>query len=58
MMLVYSGNDAALAIAEHIEGSEENFAKVMNTMAASIGAVDSHFVNSHGLHQEEHYTTA
>lgn len=58
IMLVYSGNDAALAAAEHVGGSEEGFVQMMNDMIASIGAVHSHFVNSHGLHDEEHYTTA
>lgn len=57
-LLVYSGNDAGIAIAEHVSGSEEAFCNKMNEMAASLGAVDSHFTNSHGLHQEEHYTTA
>lgn len=58
IMLVYSGNDAALAAAEHVGGSEEEFVQMMNDMAASIGAVHSHFVNPHGLHDKEHYTTA
>lgn len=58
IMLIYSGNDAALAAAEHVGGSEEEFAEMMNDLAASIGAVHSHFVNPHGLHDEDHYTTA
>ena len=57
-LLVYSGNDAGIALAEHISGSEEEFAKLMNKTAKSIGAVDTHFVNAHGLHDENHYTTA
>lgn len=57
-LLIYSGNDAGIAIAEHIAGSEEAFCKLMNDKAASIGAVDTHFTNSHGLHSEDHYTTA
>ena len=57
-LLVYSGNDAANAIAENIGGSVENFVKMMNEELRSIGATNSHFTNPHGLHSEEHYTTA
>lgn len=57
-LLVYSGNDAGIAIGEHISGSEAKFCNKMNEKAKSIGAVDSHFVNTHGLHDEDHYTTA
>lgn len=57
-LLIYSGNDAGIAIAEHVAGSEKEFCKLMNEKAASIGAVDTHFTNSHGLHDENHYTTA
>jgi len=57
-LLVYSGNDAGIAIADFVAGSEKEFCKIMNEKAASIGAIDTHFVNSHGLHSEEHYTTA
>jgi len=56
--LVRSGNDAGIAIAEHIAGSEKKFARLMNKEMAAIGAVHSHFVNSHGLHSDRHYTTA
>lgn len=56
-LLVYSGNDAGIALAEHIAGSEEAFVKMMNEEAKAIGAVDTHFVNSHGLHDDDHYTT-
>ncbi len=56
--LVYSGNDAGIAIAEHISGSESKFATLMNEKAIELGAIDSHFVNAHGLHSDEHYTTA
>lgn len=55
--LVYSGNDAGIAIAEHISGSEAAFAKLMNRELKSLGAVDTHFVNSHGLPNDDHYTT-
>jgi len=57
-MMVNSGNDAAVAIAEHIAGSVENFAVMMNQKAADLGAVNSHFVNPSGLHEDNHYTTA
>ena len=57
-LLVYSGNDNAVAIAEHIAGSEKEFAEMMNEKAAEIMATGSHFVNSNGLHHEDHYTTA
>lgn len=57
-LLVYSGNDAAIAIAEHMSGSEEAFVAWMNEEAQKIGAVSTHFINSHGLHNPNHYTTA
>jgi len=53
-----SGNDAAVALALHTAGSVENFAQLMNDTAKKIGAHSSHFVNPHGLHSPEHYTTA
>jgi D-alanyl-D-alanine carboxypeptidase len=56
--LIYSGNDAGIAIAEHVAGTEEEFAKLMNEAAKKVGAVHSNFVNSHGLHNDNHYTTA
>ena len=56
--LIHSGNDAGIAIAEHISGSVEAFAKLMNEEARKLGAVDSNFVNPHGLHNRDHYTTA
>lgn len=56
-LLICSGNDAANAIAEHISGSVDNFATLMNEEAKSLGATNSHFVNPHGLHDEQHYTT-
>jgi D-alanyl-D-alanine carboxypeptidase (penicillin-binding protein 5/6) len=55
---VQSGNDAAIAIAEHVAGSEEAFAALMNSYAKRIGMKNSNFVNSHGLPAENHYTTA
>lgn len=57
-MLMLSGNDAATAIAEHIGGSVQGFAELMNRKAVEIGAVNSHFVNPHGLDHPNHYTTA
>ncbi len=56
-LLLRSGNDAAIAIAEGMYGSVEEFAKVMNKEAVLCGATHSHFVNSNGLHNENHYTT-
>lgn len=55
--LIYSGNDAGIAIAEHIAGSVDAFADLMNEEARALGATHSHFVNPHGLHDDEHYTT-
>jgi len=56
--MVHSANDAALAIAEHIGGSQEGFAQMMNEKAKEIGAKNSNFVNPHGLTAEGHLTTA
>ena len=57
-MVVQSGNDAAIALAEHVAGSEEAFASLMNQYAKRIGMTGSHFVNPHGLSALEHYSTA
>ena len=57
-MVVQSGNDAAIALAEHVAGSTEAFAALMNAYAAKIGMKNSHFVNPHGLTAEGHYSTA
>ncbi len=57
-LLLYSGNDNAVAIAEHISGSVEQFADLMNKEAKKLGATNTHFTNPHGLHEENHYTTA
>lgn len=57
-LMLPSGNDAGAAIAVHMDGSIEAFADRMNEEAKRLGAVDSHFVNPHGLHDEDHYTTA
>lgn len=57
-MLICSGNDAAVAIAEHIGGSVEGFCELMNEKAIEIGAFSTSFSNPHGLDAENHYTTA
>ena len=57
-LMIPSGNDAANALAIHISGSVENFADLMNKKADSLGLKNTHFVNPHGLHDENHYTTA
>ncbi|NLP15851.1 MAG: D-alanyl-D-alanine carboxypeptidase [Clostridiales bacterium] len=57
-LLIYSGNDAGIAIAEHMSGSEEAFVKLMNSEAKKIGASHTNFTNSHGLHDDNHYSTA
>lgn len=56
-LLVYSGNDAASAIAEYVGGTTENFVQMMNSYAASLGCTETHFTNPHGLQDENHYTT-
>ena len=56
-MMLRSGNDAAVAVAEAISGDEESFAELMNETAASLGATNSNFVTPNGLHDENHYTT-
>lgn len=57
-MVVQSGNDAAIALAEHVAGSEEAFAQLMNAYAARIGMQNTHFQNATGLSGPEHYSTA
>lgn len=57
-LLLKSSNDVAIMIAEHIGGSVEGFAEIMNDTANSLGATNSHFVNPHGLTDPNHYTTA
>ena len=56
-LMLRSGNDAAVAIAEHISGSSEEFVVLMNAEAKALGATGSHFVTPNGLHDEEHYST-
>ena len=57
-LLLKSGNDAAAALAEHMAGSEEAFADMMNEKAKKLGLKNTHFVNPHGLYDPDHYTTA
>nr|WP_324836278.1 D-alanyl-D-alanine carboxypeptidase family protein [Xylella fastidiosa] len=57
-MIVQSGNDAAIALAEHVAGSEEAFASLMNSYAQRIGMKNSHFVDATGLSAEGHYSSA
>ena len=57
-LMLPSGNDAGAAIAVHMAGSTEAFAEKMNETAHALGATDTHFVNPHGLNNEDHYTTA
>ena len=57
-LILPSGNDAGAAIAVHMSQNIENFAELMNEEARRLGATGTHFVNPHGLHNENHYTTA
>ncbi|ONI37698.1 hypothetical protein AN639_00705 [Candidatus Epulonipiscium fishelsonii] len=57
-LLLWSANDVANGLAETIGGSIENFCKMMNQRAQDIGAVNTNFVNPHGFHDVNHYTTA
>ncbi|HWS27469.1 MAG TPA: D-alanyl-D-alanine carboxypeptidase family protein [Xanthomonadales bacterium] len=57
-MIVQSGNDATIALAEHLAGSEDAFVQQMNTYAQRIGMKNSHFTNAPGLPDPEHYSTA
>lgn len=56
-LMINSGNDAAMTIAVHVGGTEEQFVAMMNEEAGNIGATGTHFVNAHGLQDENHYTT-
>lgn len=57
-LMLRSGNDAAVAIAEYVGGSVEDFANLMNQKAEQMGLIDTHFVTPHGLDDPNHYTTA
>jgi D-alanyl-D-alanine carboxypeptidase (penicillin-binding protein 5/6) len=56
-LIIQSGNDASVALAEHVAGSEESFVPLMNAHAEKLGLKGTHFANSTGLPHEEHYTT-
>ncbi|MCM2320065.1 MAG: D-alanyl-D-alanine carboxypeptidase [Pseudomonas sp.] len=56
-IIIQSGNDASVAVAEHIAGSEDAFADLMNTTAASLGMANSHFMNATGLPHPEHHSS-
>jgi D-alanyl-D-alanine carboxypeptidase (penicillin-binding protein 5/6) len=56
-LIIQSGNDSSVALAEHIAGSEETFASLMNQHAQEMGMTNTHFVNATGLPHPEHYTT-
>jgi D-alanyl-D-alanine carboxypeptidase (penicillin-binding protein 5/6) len=57
-MIIQSGNDATVALAEQVAGSEDSFAALMNQHAKRLGMTHTHFVNSTGLPDKDHYTTA
>ncbi len=57
-IIIQSGNDACVAMAEHIAGTEATFVNLMNSWATQLGMKDSHFENSHGLDSDQHKTTA
>ncbi len=57
-LMLLSGNETAIAIAEHVAGTADKFAEMMNAKAKSLGCKDTHFINPHGLHNEKHYTSA
>lgn len=57
-MIIQSGNDASVALAEHVAGSEDAFVDLMNKHASNLGMKDTHFTNSTGWPHKNHYTTA
>lgn len=57
-LMLRSGNDAAVALAEHVGGSVKGFAKLMNEKAIELGLTNTHFITPHGLDDANHYTTA
>ncbi len=58
LLLVHSANDAANVLAEHVGGSIDSFVSMMNTKLNELGLEDTHFTNTYGLHDDNHYTTA
>ncbi len=57
-VVVSSGNESSVAVAEYLAGSEDAFAQVMNQHAARLGMTNTHYVNAHGLDDPDHYTSA
>jgi D-alanyl-D-alanine carboxypeptidase (penicillin-binding protein 5/6) len=57
-IIISSGNDSSVAVAEHLAGGESAFADVMNQHAERLGMSNTHYVNSHGLPHDDHYTSA
>lgn len=57
-LMLRSGNDSAIALAIHVSGDVQSFVDLMNEKALSLGAYNTHFTNPHGLHNDDHYTTA
>jgi len=57
-LMIPSANDAAYVLAEHIGGSTEGFADMMNSKAAELGCLNTHFVNPNGIHSDDHFSTA
>ena len=57
-MIIQSGNDAAIALAEHVAGSEQTFAELMNQYALKLGMTGTHYVNASGLPDPNHFSTA
>lgn len=57
-IMLESDNNLAYAVAEHIGGTMENYVEMMNERAAELGCLGTHFANPHGLHEDDHYTTA
>lgn len=57
-LMLRSGNDAAVALAEHTSGNVENFTELMNQKSVNLGLTNTHFETPHGLDSDEHYTTA
>lgn len=58
MLILCSANEVAIGLAEHVAGTEEEFAKMMTERAKEAGALNTNFVNASGLHDDNHYTTA
>ncbi len=57
-ILILSANEVANAVGEHVAGDAQSFVDMMNAKAAELGCTNTHFMNAHGLHNEDHYTTA